>query len=150
MYNLLVFFCLFAFGESCNSPSCPQGSSIINNCYGGNEPCCWWLAEPGNYWVCNGTDTFDTRKDECVNAYPSNTSNCTSNHTFMKYNNTLMCVEFYNQTESECPQGYELDIPGEGRWTCDMWTPVICNDTTISSDIYNKKYQKEKLKRLSR
>ncbi len=78
--------------------------------------------------VCNGTDVFDQHYNECVNAYPSNKPNCTQNHTFMKYNNTLMCVEFYNQTYSECPQGYELDVPGEGSWTCDKWTPIQCKD----------------------
>ena len=126
---ILATIALFSGTMSCNSPYCPQGSSIITDCFGKNEPCCWWLAEPGSYWVCNGTDVFDQHYDECVNAYPTNTTKCSTNHTFMKYNNTLMCVEFYNQTVSECPQGYELDVPGEGSWTCDKWTQVQCKNT---------------------
>jgi hypothetical protein len=125
--QLIAYAAIVALATACLQPYCPQGSSIITNCYGNSTACCWWLAEPGTYLVCNGTDTFDSHIHECVNAYQSNEPECSANHTYMRYNNTSMCVEFYNQTYSDCPQGYVLDVPGEGRWTCDMWTPVLCS-----------------------
>ncbi len=114
----------FAFSYTiCDQPYCPPGSTLEEGQW------CWWLAQPGSYWVCNGTDMFDTTRDECVSAYPYMQEPCKNNYTIMTYNDTLMCVEFYNQTESECPQGYTLDVPGEGQWTCDMWTTPLCNQT---------------------
>ena len=107
----------------CEHPYCPPGSSLEEGQW------CWWLAQPGSYWVCNGTDHFDYNTEECVNAYVYNKEPCKNNYSLTTYNNTLMCVEYYNQTESECPQGYTLDVPGEGRWTCDMWTTPLCNQS---------------------
>jgi hypothetical protein len=124
---ILSYFGSTLANQSCENPYCPPGSTLEEGQW------CWWLAEPGSYWVCNGTDVVDPTFDECVNAYPYTNQPCAESHRELPYHGMLQCVEVYNQTESECPQGYTLDVPGEGGWTCDMWTEPLCNTTQFIS-----------------